>query len=910
MAPLALDDARSALSHISPDCGHDERARLAMALYAEFGGQAEDVWKDWAAGRATPSMTEDRDTWKSARRVRKVTIATLISVAQQAGWQLPRDGADAPAPDYAALAAARERREKERKRVEEEYRERADQAARDARATWNDAGDRREVLTPYLQRKRVAAHGTRALADGTLLVPMRDVDGTLCNLQRIAPRKPEGDAPEKRYMPGARKSGLCHLMGQAPTLGLPLLLAEGYATAATVFEAVACAWPVAVCFDAGNLREVARAWAEARPGLAVLICADDDRDTAARTGRNPGVKAAESAARLVRDLGGRAAVVTPSELPEGGSDFNDWMVSAVAAGGNGLAAVGASICAAVEALMAPPAAEPAPAAVDQAAPASDEPPPWAEILTDQANEAGQPLSPADEAQPGQAETTPASGSHLQVVVDNTGAGRAGGKGRKRGAKAETPEEIEAARQAEEAARRRNERLFEATGRISERYTLIYGTDSAWDAKLGVLIKITNLRLAWGNDAVKLWLARPSRRMVALADLVFEPGREVGDHQVNMFRGLELEPQPCEAEEVRPMLDLLRHLCSQSADDPDDIDAICDWVLRWMALPLQKVGTKMRSALIFHGPQGSGKNLFFDAWRDLFGSYGKTIGQTEVEDKYNEWISCKLAFVANEVVSRAEMYHRKDALKMIVTEEQGFPIRGMHMATRWERNAANIVFLSNARVPLVLEDGDRRHLVVYVPLATDDSLYERVAAWLEAGGLAKWLHYLQTYPVDGFTKHARPPMTRDKQALIQASWRAPARFAWEWTEGYLDLPVQVCTGEQLYRAFLRWCIRSGERFPPNRDTFTADVHRWAADVAPKDPVTGKRAEPALVCKPVHHQEPGSPRKCIRTWIPRKCGPDDGVPIGKWAHDSAKTFEAVLYVYCRGGELDSGSAGAAA
>lgn len=905
MRELTLDDARAALDHISPDCGHDERARLAMALYAEFGGDAEQAWKDWAAGRSSPDLAEDRDTWRSARRVRKVTIATLIHAAQQAGWKLPQDGSDAPAPDYAALAAARERREKERKRQEEEYRQRADQAARDARETWQEAGDRREVLTPYLERKGVGAHGTRALADGTLLVPMRDVDGALANIQRIAPAKPAGDAPEKRYMPGARKQGLCHVIGTPPAADGVLLLGEGYATAASIYEACDRQWPVAVCFDAGNLREVAICWAEKLPGLTMLLCADDDRDTAARTGRNPGVKAAESAVRALRKLGCRAELVTPSDLPEGGSDFNDWLISA------GPEPVRAAISRAVEVLCAPPEAEPEPAAADV--------PPWEEILADQVQattltdafpEQDQPLPPVTEAQPGDASTDQPSGARLQVVVDNTGgaAGRGGGR-RKRKANPEqpaTPEEIEAARAAAQADQRRKERLFGAVESISQRYTLIYGTDTAWDAKLGVLIKISNMRLAWGNDPVKLWLARPTRRMVALADLVFEPGREVGDHQVNMFRGLELEPQAGDAEAVRPMLDLLRHLCSQSADNADDIDAICDWVLRWMALPLQQLGTKMRSALIFHGPQGSGKNLFFDAWRDVFGSYGKTIGQTEVEDKYNEWISCKLAFVANEVVSRAEMHHRKDALKMIVTEEQGFPIRGMHMATRWERNCANIVFLSNARVPLVIEDGDRRHLVVYVPLAADDALYERAAKFLDAGGLAQWMHYLQSYPTEGFSKHSRPPMTRDKQALIQASWRAPARFAWEWTEGYLDLPVRVCSGEQLYRAFLRWCIRSGERFPPNRDTFTADVHRWAEEVSPRDPVTGKRAAPALVCKPVHHVETNKPRRCIRTWLPAGAKLPEGVSLGQWAFDSAQAFEQDLHVFCRGGSVDGGDA----
>jgi hypothetical protein len=440
-------------------------------------------------------------------------------------------------------------------------------------------------------------------------------------------------------------------------------------------------------------------------------------------------------------------------------------------------------------------------------------------------------------------------------------------------------------------------FWELVDEMSERFTLVYGTESCWDAQDSMLIKVAYMRLAFGKDPVNMWLSRPSRRMIKLADLVFEPGVEVPSHQVNMFEGLSLEPVPSTASDVDPMLQLLRHLCSKSAEHADDVDEIVHWLLCWLALPLQQVGTKMATALIMHGPQGSGKNLFFDAWRDLYGKYGKTIGQTEIEDKFNEWISCKLAFVANEVVSRQEMYHRKDALKMIVTEGKDFPIRGMNMSTRWERNAANIVFLSNQRVPLALDDGDRRHMVIYTPLASDDTLYQQVLAFLADDGLAKWLHYLQAYDVGDFTAHTKPPMTRDKERLIQASWKAPARFANDWMEGYIDLPVQVCGGDQLYRAFQRWCTRSGERFPPNRETFTAEVHRWAEETAKRDMATGRRVEPCLVCKPVQHKDKVGKRKSVRTWIPEGCYPPEGVSEGAWAFDAVLTFQPELDKFCR-------------
>ena len=129
----------------------------------------------------------------------------------------------------------------------------------------------------------------RSLADGTLLVPVRNAAGELQNVQRIAVTKPTAKEAasgkrEKRFMPGGRKSGLWHMLGE-PAGAEVIVIAEGYATAASVHEA--CGRPVAVAFDAGNLGKVAQALQAAYPAARLLIAGDDDRDTAARTGKNP-----------------------------------------------------------------------------------------------------------------------------------------------------------------------------------------------------------------------------------------------------------------------------------------------------------------------------------------------------------------------------------------------------------------------------------------------------------------------------------------------------------------------------------------------------------------------------------------------------------------------------------------------
>lgn len=440
--------------------------------------------------------------------------------------------------------------------------------------------------------------------------------------------------------------------------------------------------------------------------------------------------------------------------------------------------------------------------------------------------------------------------------------------------------------------------WELVDALCQRYALVYGTDTAWDRVELMLVRVPALRLAWGKTAINLWLSRPDRVMVRPADLVFEPGQAVQPPGINMYAGLDLEPAACEAGEVQPMLDLLRNLCSETRIDgvADAVAHTMHWVLCWMALPLQRPGIKMASAIVMHGAQGTGKNLFWDAWRDVYGSYGVTVTQSELEDKYNGWISRKLAILGDEVVSRQEMYHNKNRLKLIVTQQEKFAIRGMFQETRWESNHANVAFLSNEAEPLVLEDRDRRYMVIYTPLEAHAGVYQAARAFLSAGGLAKWLHYLLHYPVGEFSAHERTPMTKAKEALIEASWRAPARFGHEWVEGYLDLPMRVCSAEQLYRAFVRWGQWSGERWLPSQAKFSTELNRWARERVRRGD-DGQLGQPALTFKMVALRDDSNHRRTVRCWIPAGTGPLPGVTEGEWAATGVKAFEDDLRRFMR-------------
>ncbi|MDT8998361.1 DUF5906 domain-containing protein [Paucibacter sp. APW11] len=442
--------------------------------------------------------------------------------------------------------------------------------------------------------------------------------------------------------------------------------------------------------------------------------------------------------------------------------------------------------------------------------------------------------------------------------------------------------------------------------LKKTFAYQYGTKLAWDTEQLKAIEIANLRHTFGGDVVKLWMASEDRWVVRDHEIAFEPGVDLGKGCINLFKGLPLEPEPGDCS---VMIELLRHLCSTSEAPGLGAEEIADWVLRWLALPLQRLGAKMDTALVFHGPQGTGKNLFFDAYRDFFGDYGVMVGQTELEDKYNTWLSGRMLIIGDEVVSRQEMYHGKNRLKWIVTQRTKIPIRAMHADTRWESNHANLVFLSNESQPLVLEDLDRRYLVVYTPAAEDGTLYARVAEFLANGGAAKFMHFLMTLDLQDFDEHTKPPLTVAKQNLIELSYKPAERFMHEWLRGFLDLPMRVCSVEQLYRAFRRWCDATGERFWPTQAQFTSTAGRFAHERVERDE-KGCRLPPVIQTKVIQLKvsvAEGGGRRAVRCWVPRKCAPPEpGISEGEWAAAAVKDFEKVVRDFMRRNDRDDDDA----
>lgn len=200
-------------------------------------------------------------------------------------------------------------REAQKKREDDEKRDRLKNSDM-ARIKFQDAAAAPEDH-PYLVKKQAANYGLK-IQENALIVPIRDVDGNFMTLQYIMP---DGS---KRFFPGAPVSGGFFSIGlDALDKGAPILLCEGYATGATLYELTGCA--VICAMNCGNMLKLAPVLRKKYPENKIIIMADDD----AKTQGNPGITKANEAAKAGNFQG---VYSPPFKSPDDGSDWNDFAV--------------------------------------------------------------------------------------------------------------------------------------------------------------------------------------------------------------------------------------------------------------------------------------------------------------------------------------------------------------------------------------------------------------------------------------------------------------------------------------------------------------------------------------------------------------------------------------------------------
>ncbi|MHB0925866.1 MAG: DUF5906 domain-containing protein, partial [Gallionellaceae bacterium] len=521
-------------------------------------------------------------------------------------------------------AAFRARIAEDKKRAEEERAAEIAAKAKWSTTVWRACREAQPGEHDYLVRKGLAGTGGARIFEsndgimlegdaaelkevykylatfhGALVVPLCDEFGVVYGLQFILSRQIHGEriratGRDKEYWPaGMGVEGHYWLIGGTPR-GL-MLEAEGFATGLRLHNATGL--PVAVAFAANNLGPVAKNLLKRfRKRVRNLICADDDW------------------LQKCRDCG-KYTAVTGDNCTHCGQPHGKLNAGITRAQEASIAVEGCAWVAPKFSIERPSDRK-GPTDFDDLAAAEGSQVVTAQIESKLAELGWKAPAPAPQ-------SAPRAGQSIE-----------GGRGKARNAAVSV--------MVLDDAVERFVPLDDGTGKF------LFDT---WTNKIVNKDQMVALLAAGARwDDVKRHYRWIERGAYYVDQVGFDPAGDDKTIKLNTWRGWPLEPKKgsCEL-----LLELLSYLCGLEKNSEE----IYRWLLCWMAYPLQNPGAKMSSAVIMHGPQGTGKSTIFQTLSKIYADYATVLNQRGLEDKFNaDWVDTKLFLLAEEVVTRAEMWH--------------------------------------------------------------------------------------------------------------------------------------------------------------------------------------------------------------------------------------------------------------
>lgn len=270
------------------------------------------------------------------------------------------------------------------------------------------------------------------------------------------------------------------------------------------------------------------------------------------------------------------------------------------------------------------------------------------------------------------------------------------------------------------------------------------------------------------ETADAWMEWPYRAEVKR--VAYEPGQPkfVGD-DYNSWKGLGVEPKPGSIAPFVALVDFVFKAASPEAKT---------WFWRWMAYPLQNLGVKMYSCVAVWGHvHGTGKSTLGEVLVDIYGANGHTIDNKELSGSFNGLSANRQFIFGDEVTGNGKKAKKidPDQIKKMITQKT-VTINEKFIPAYSVRDCTNYYFASNRPDAFVIEDTDRRFLVIeVVGEPAEMSFYKELKAWRANGGAAHLLDYLLKLPLVDFDPDAPPPMTQAKLDMMRETLNEEERW---------------------------------------------------------------------------------------------------------------------------------------
>ena len=131
-------------------------------------------------------------------------------------------------------------------------------------------------------------------------------------------------------------------------------------------------------------------------------------------------------------------------------------------------------------------------------------------------------------------------------------------------------------------------------------------------------------------------------------------------KLNTWRGWPMKPAKGNCEQF---LELIQYLCGNEQGSKESFE----FLIKWMAYPLQNVGAKMGTAVLMHSDvHGSGKSVLWEKIiKPLYGrNCAATAGQHDMESQYTGGRSGKLFMLFEEILANKNIFINMDKKELI------------------------------------------------------------------------------------------------------------------------------------------------------------------------------------------------------------------------------------------------------
>ena len=279
------------------------------------------------------------------------------------------------------------------------------------------------------------------------------------------------------------------------------------------------------------------------------------------------------------------------------------------------------------------------------------------------------------------------------------------------------------------------------------------------------------------NVAKLWLK--DDRKLQVEGLLYSPGQPTihmdptGHAYLNTWRGMGVVADPSN-------VDGWLQLLSANLGDLD----LQEWVLNWLAYPLQHPGAKLNTLLLIFGPSGTGKDLFLSPLHAIYGNNAVKVSNDELKSTFTS------LYAARQFIHADELKRTPSASDSVNQKIKGLVTNATMTVNRKGdpeykiRNVANLAITSNYYDCIKLDEDDRRAAIIRWSPITDlldmrgiQSYWRPLAAWLTSTkGAAAIYAYLLDRDLTGFDPAAWAPTTIWKEQVIDAARNPLERFA--------------------------------------------------------------------------------------------------------------------------------------